>query len=69
MDEMNARVELEAYDDNALSLTVLIDETDTTDPSKLKLVLPDGTELKLERSDGTEQANGKAVYQVTGIKG
>jgi Fe-S-cluster formation regulator IscX/YfhJ len=69
MDEMCERVEVDFYDENTVTVSILFDETDTTDPSKLKFVLLDGTELKLERSDDTEQANGKAVYQVTGIKG
>ncbi len=67
-DEVNARVETEYYDDNTVTVSVSFDETADTDPSKLRFILPDGTELKEEKSESTEQADGKPVYEDLGIK-
>jgi hypothetical protein len=66
--EMNPRAEAEWYDETTISLTVYFDKTKNDDPSKLKFLLPDGTELKVERSEGVEQGNGEPVYEVTGVK-
>ena len=67
MDEMNARVETEFYDENTVMVSILFDKTAEADPSKLRFTLPDGTELKLEKSGGVEQADGTPVYEVTGV--
>jgi hypothetical protein len=68
MDDMNARIETEFYDETTVYMSVSVDKTNADDPSKLKFLLPDGTELKLELSESTEQADGEPVYEVTGIK-
>jgi hypothetical protein len=68
MDDMNTRIETEFYDDTTVYVTISVDKTKDDDPSKLKFLLPDGTELKLERSESTEQADGEPVYEVMGIK-
>jgi hypothetical protein len=67
MDEMNIRVE-PFVDGDTVNLNIYADKTDTQDPSKLKFLLQDGTELVLELSEGVEQADGGAVYEITGIK-
>lgn len=67
-DEVNARVETEYYDEKTVTVSVSFDETADTDPSELRFLLPDGTELRLEKSESTEQADGRPVYEVIGIK-
>jgi hypothetical protein len=65
---LHIQVQADFYDETTVYINIMIDETDEIKPSELKFVLPDGTPLKVVKSDSVTQADDTPVYEVEGVQ-